>query len=78
MEFLERVQRRVTKIMRGLDNLSYKDRMKELVLFTTEKGRLWRNLVARKETNILYGLIVIEQVGMVLNKEWRFKLEIRN
>ena len=38
VELLQRVQRRTTKMIRGLDYLPYEDRLRELSLFSLEKA----------------------------------------
>ena len=40
VELLKRIQRRATRMLRVLEHLSYRDRLRQLNLFTLEKRRL--------------------------------------
>jgi len=46
MDLLEQVQRGTMRMIRGLEHLSCEDKLRELVLFSLEKRRLWGELTA--------------------------------
>jgi len=64
LELLEPALRRVTKMITGLEHLTYEENMREFGLFSLELRRLWGDLIAAfqclkevyKQNNFLHRL----------------------
>ncbi|PKU49249.1 hypothetical protein llap_434 [Limosa lapponica baueri] len=88
MDLLEQIQKRATKMIRGMEHLSYEDKLREVGLFSLERRRLWGDIIVafqylkeayRKDGDKLFIRACCDRTrinGFKL-KESKFSLDIR-